>query len=286
MTLNFLKNAAPALTRHETYNHFSKIKPKKKACRSTNANLKHVKKISLKIVNKNGFKGKFMETSWGEKIVGYKEYTSTEAVSIDSFQTLDSTDEKHIVAFDESEPSLQIFAKVSRENAKQHLAQSSNIQDTRKFAKEIVPAKSVVVRGKKCTSINNGTNKELEETAVHIVEEMQYSLSPMAKFFYLEMIVMTKGVKQTTLNSIGNHATAFSIGLFTRLTVIAPTDVSEDEVVYYFVSPTYGIKVPLSGDTLLFNPLVYHISLNPKFEGCYIMSVYVSHKTVLRANPL
>eukprot|EP00536_Pseudo-nitzschia_multiseries_P018769 jgi/Psemu1/316285/fgenesh1_kg.3083_\ len=58
---------------------------------------------------------------------------------------------------------------------------------------------------------------------------------------------------------------------YTCLTVIAPTHVSEEEVIYYFVFPSYGVKVPLkSGDTLLFNPLVLHRCLNPKYEGCYI----------------
>eukprot|EP00536_Pseudo-nitzschia_multiseries_P002684 jgi/Psemu1/301502/fgenesh1_kg.36_\ len=41
-----------------------------------------------------------------------------------------------------------------------------------------------------------------------------------------------------------------------------------------------------SGDTLFFNPLVLHSCLNPKYEGCYIMSAYVSRKTVLRSNQL
>eukprot|EP00536_Pseudo-nitzschia_multiseries_P011058 jgi/Psemu1/307857/fgenesh1_kg.358_\ len=73
----------------------------------------------------------------------------------------------------------------------------------------------------------------------------------------------------------------------TRLTVIAPKHVSDEEVIYYFVFPTYGVKVPLwSGNTLLFNPLVLHSCLNLKYEGCYIMSAYVLRKTVLTANPL
>ena len=62
--------------------------------------------MPLKTVNKNGFKGKFMETSWGWKTVGEKEYTLEEAVSIESFKTVDSTNEKFILAFDQSEPSF------------------------------------------------------------------------------------------------------------------------------------------------------------------------------------
>eukprot|EP00536_Pseudo-nitzschia_multiseries_P017231 jgi/Psemu1/314185/fgenesh1_kg.1444_\ len=110
----------------------------------------------------------------------------------------------------------------------------------------------------------------------------------MSKFVNLETTVMNEIVNRTTLNAIGHHATTFAIGkeyhskchtdadmFYTRLTVIAPKHVWSE------------VKVPLrSGDTLLFNPLVLHSCLNPKYKGCYIMSAYVSHKTVLRANPL
>eukprot|EP00536_Pseudo-nitzschia_multiseries_P011432 jgi/Psemu1/28861/gm1.28861_g len=140
MTSNFLKNAAPLSTIHQTYTHLSTIKPRK-ARRNINANLQHVEQITLKTVKKNGFKGKFMETSWGWKTVGEKKYPSSEAVSIDSFKTLDSTDKKFILAFDESEPPLRIFAKASRQIAKQRLGAPENIEITRRFAVEVVEAK-------------------------------------------------------------------------------------------------------------------------------------------------
>eukprot|EP00536_Pseudo-nitzschia_multiseries_P017003 jgi/Psemu1/48898/gm1.48898_g len=296
---------APSTTIHQTCNHLSKIKPKK-ARKSINANLKHVKQIALKTVHKNGFK---------------------EAVSIDSFKTLDSTNEKFILVFAESEPSLQIFAKASRKIAKQRLGALENIKISRTFAGETVEAKPEVVQGNKCTSINNGyaiigtrpnrlslengvyvfknnvdstTKDNLEQKALHIVKEMQLCLTPMSKFVNLETTVMNEVFRRTTLNAIGHHATAFSFGkdyhskchidadmFYTCLIVIAPMHVSDDKVIYYFVFPIYGVKVPLkSGDTLLFNPLVLHSCSNPKYEGCYIMSAYVSRKTVIRANPL
>eukprot|EP00536_Pseudo-nitzschia_multiseries_P019199 jgi/Psemu1/59443/gm1.59443_g len=149
-------------------------------------------------------------------------------------------------------------------------------------------------------NVDSTTKYNLEQKALHIVKEMQLSLTPMSKFVNLETTVMNEVVNCTTLNAIGHHATAFAIGkdyhskchtdadmFYTRLTVIAPKHVSDEEVIYYFGFPTYGVKVPLrSGDTLLFNPLVLHCCSNPKYEGCYIMSAYVSRKTVLRANPL
>eukprot|EP00536_Pseudo-nitzschia_multiseries_P019599 jgi/Psemu1/61749/gm1.61749_g len=256
-----------------------------------------------------------METSWGCKTVGEKEYPSGEAVSIESFKTLDSTGEKFILAFAESEPSLRIFAKASTQFAKQRLGRPENIEITRTFSGEIVEAKPKIGRGTKCDSVNNGyaiigmrPNRlksgngvyDLQQTALHIVKEMQLCLSPMVKFVNRETTVLNEVVSCTTLNAIGHHAMAFSIGkdyhskshidanmFYTRLTVIAPKHVSDDEVIYYFVFPSYQVKVPLrSGDTLLFNPSVYHSCLNPKYEGCYIMSACVSQRTVLRSNPL
>lgn len=97
-------------------------------------------------------------------------------------------------------------------------------------------------------------------------------------------------------------ATALSIGCnywsqshvdndfyFTRLTVLAPEDKPHTkyskEILYFFVFPTYEICVPLrSGDVLLFNPLVLHSCSNPRFKDSYIMSAYVSAKTILCQN--
>eukprot|EP00536_Pseudo-nitzschia_multiseries_P013878 jgi/Psemu1/36774/gm1.36774_g len=124
---------APSTTIHQTYNHLSKIKPKK-ARRSINANLKHVEQIALKTLNKKGL-----------KTVGEMQYPSADTVSIDSFTILDSTNKKFILAFDESEPSLRIFAKASRQFAKQRLGAPENIEITRTFAGEIVEAKPEVV---------------------------------------------------------------------------------------------------------------------------------------------
>eukprot|EP00536_Pseudo-nitzschia_multiseries_P006484 jgi/Psemu1/304190/fgenesh1_kg.139_\ len=301
MTSNFLQNAAPSSI-HQTYKHLSEIKPNKTAegdrnrRRDPNAIFKHVEEIALKTVHKNGFQGKFMATNWGRTTVGEKKYSLAQAVSIDSFKTVDSTDKKFVLAFAKSEPSLRIFAKASRQFAKQRLGTPKNIEITRTFAGQIVQSKPKIGRGTKCDSVN--TN--LEQKALHIVKEMQLCLTPMSKLVNLEMTVMNEVVNRTTLNAIGHHTTAFSIGkdyhskshtdvdmFYTRLTVIAPKHVSDDEVIYYFVFPTYKVKVPLrSGDTLLFNPLVLYSCSNPKFEGCYIMSAYVSRKTVLRANPL
>ena len=91
---------------------------------------------------------------------------------------------------------------------------------------------------------------------------------------------MKETVKITTLNAIGHHATAFSIGrdyhshshvdldmYHTLATVIAPEKICPEDVIYYFVFPTCGIKIPLRlADTLLFNPSILHSCSNPKYE--------------------
>ena len=111
---------------------------------------------------------------------------------------------------------------------------------------------------------------------------------------------MKQIVDRTTLNTIGHQATAFSIGVnyhlqcylfndmyYTLATVVAPKEMPADEVIYYFLFPDYLIRIPLqTADSFLFNPSLYHSCSNPKYDGCYIMSAYVSHKTVLNSNPL
>ena len=71
---------------------------------------------------------------------------------------------------------------------------------------------------------------------------------------------------------------------FTRLTVLAPENNPhtqfDQEVIYYFVFPTYEICVPMkTGDVLLFNLIVLHSCSNPRFCGSYIMSANVLGKT-------
>eukprot|EP00536_Pseudo-nitzschia_multiseries_P017990 jgi/Psemu1/53555/gm1.53555_g len=309
---NFLTIAAPVSKSHETYKQLSQIKPERK--RVNKPIDKPVKTIALKNKYQSTVvAGKYMETNWwGGKIGGKKKYEPELALSIDNFETLDSTKDEHILAFDDYKPSLRIFAKVSRGLAERHLASKNNINLLREFAPAIVGAKPTIGRGVKRGSINddyaiigirperldsnNGEyvfkshvdpsmKLELEEKTVEIVKHMHHSLIDVEPFVAKEMDVLSQILSRTKLNAIGCHVDDDMY--YTRLTVIAPAEVSADEVIYYFVFPTYGVKVPLrSGDTLLFNPLVLHSCSNPKFEGCYIMSAYVSRKTVLRANPL
>ena len=129
---------------------------------------------------------------------------------------------------------------------------------------------------------------------------MQSSLNHVTRFVGREFSVMKQIVHRTKLNTIGHQATAFSIGVnyhsrchinndmyYTLATVVAPKEVPADEVIYYFIFPSYQIRITLrTSDSFLFNPSLYHSCYNPKYDGCYIVSAYGSHKTVLRSNPL
>mmetsp|Transcript_25016 Transcript_25016/g.52820 ORF Transcript_25016/g.52820 Transcript_25016/m.52820 type:complete len:123 (+) Transcript_25016:535-903(+) len=119
-----------------------------------------------------------------------------------------------------------------------------------------------------------------------------------------DLSVMEQIVQGTSLKAMGSIAIAFSIGrdyhskchididmFYIMATVVAPDmGLPDDEIIYYFLFPTYGengTKVPLrSGDTLLFNPSIPHSCSNPKRKGSFIMSAYVSKKTVLNSNKL
>eukprot|EP00536_Pseudo-nitzschia_multiseries_P010127 jgi/Psemu1/25090/gm1.25090_g len=159
MSSNFLRIAAPVSTSHETYTNLSEIKPMKK-------------ERNRRSTYKDGV-SKYMETSWGGKIGGKKKYQPEQALLIENFDMLDSTKDEHIVAFDDTNPLLRIFAKVSRKVAKQHMALKKNIKVLRKFAPEIVGAKPTVPRGHKRGSINNDYVREL----------FLYPLRALARYF-------------------------------------------------------------------------------------------------------
>ena len=262
------------------------------------------------------------------KIKSKKKYNDKkEAICVDGFDFKDSTEEKHLIAFENNTTSRCVFAKVSRKISRYHLNTEKNIRRIRWFASAIMESKPHINRGKKCDSINDGyaimgmrperlisVNGEyvykksvsttridkLEETAFHIVNHLQLSMNHIKKYIEEDSDIMDEIINTLTLESIGRHATAFSIGLnyhsrchtdvdmfYTLATVIAPMGISVDEVIYYFIFPTLRIMIPLkSGDSFMFNPLLPHSCSNPRYPGCHIMSAYVSRKTILRSKHL
>jgi hypothetical protein len=70
---------------------------------------------------------------------------------------------------------------------------------------------------------------------------------------------------------------------FTTLACFSPDpEKHKDAILYHFVFPEYGLAIPMRhGDILIFNPTVMHCCTNPRIEGSYICSAYVSKKTIL-----
>ena len=99
---------------------------------------------------------------------------------------------------------------------------------------------------------------------------------------------------QSIQNVTSHLATALSVGrdyhskchidndyYYTVLTVASPHKDQDDTIIYYFCFPEYSVKIPLkSGGVLMFNPQILHSCSNPRLPGCFIMSAYVSAKTI------
>jgi len=129
--------------------------------------------------------------------------------------------------------------------------------------------------------VSDERKRELQKETMKIVRHLQQSLGAIKYRVHREMSIMKQIVDGTSLTAIEDYAIAFSIGrdyhskchidhdmFFTVATVVGPDSKSADDIIYYFVFPTYGkygIKIPLrSGDTLLFNPSIPHSYSNPK----------------------
>ena len=78
------------------------------------------------------------------------------ALYIDEFKIKDSTEDKHLIVFEEGDSSRYVFAKNSRKVSRFHLATTKNIRRIRWFAPNLIVSKPNITRRKKCDSINNG----------------------------------------------------------------------------------------------------------------------------------
>ena len=148
--------------------------------------------------------------------------------------------------------------------------------------------------------VSDDDKDELNNEAQKLCKELELATNKVEKKL-IEAETKASFVEGTGYEGMGEGvlATALSIGrnywsqahvdkdfYFTRLTVLAPEDLPHKhyhgKVLYYFVFPTYNVRVPLkSGDVLLFNPLILHSCSNPRYKDSYIMSAYVSTRTVL-----
>mmetsp|Transcript_19989 Transcript_19989/g.41136 ORF Transcript_19989/g.41136 Transcript_19989/m.41136 type:complete len:141 (-) Transcript_19989:35-457(-) len=86
-----------------------------------------------------------------------KAFNDEVSMSIDHFKTINSFYSYHRIALDcTKEKPNTVFAKVSREVAKKHLATPENCQLLRDFVDDLMKYKPHVNRGNKCDSTNTG----------------------------------------------------------------------------------------------------------------------------------
>jgi hypothetical protein len=69
--------------------------------------------------------------------------------------------------------------------------------------------------------------------------------------------------------------------LYTVITCYCQAVSDPMEIIYYFCFPEYQIRIPMyNGTVFVFDPSGLHCATNPLHENSYIMSCYVSSKTV------
>ena len=142
--------------------------------------------------------------------------------------------------------------------------------------------------------------KDVRDRIGSFVDDLEHSVKPLFKQLSGEILEQLHKVRSVIkLPLVGNQkeigiATQFSIGLnywspvhtdddffYTILSCLCSSDADDNEILYYFYFPDYGIKIPLrSGDIIVFNPLIRHCCSNPRQRDAYIFSAYVSEKTV------
>ena len=135
--------------------------------------------------------------------------------------------------------------------------------------------------------------------AVDIVNDTEAALTPLSRHLHLhlEESVAHQVRKGRKLNTVGKYATAMSMGVtyqskchtdkdfyYSLLTVAAPSQRHDTTTIYWFVFPSYNVKVAIrSGDVVLFNPMIPHCCSDPLIEGFTILSSYSSQKTLFRS---
>ena len=279
---------------------------------------KHVTTINLSRNVNLKVAGKYMMTDWDEtdamnsvEGISIKEFNIVDCEEIKSIQAFDDTD-LNICLFS------KLSRRLCKQHMIQKKGSGLNI--LRKLSMDAMACKPEVLRGTKCggentaykifgirkdplssnvgtyafkAKTNNEKQKEVGGLAKQIVDKLEQAAYQLSKPFFLERSFV-QSIRKLRPDGIGDLSTAFSIGrdyhskchidndyYYTVLTVVAPSKAFDDSVIYYFCFPEYSVKVPLrSGDVLMFNPQILHSCSNPKLKGSFIMSAYVSAKTI------
>ena len=136
--------------------------------------------------------------------------------------------------------------------------------------------------------------KLISNFIVAFTQEIYKAAKPMCRNLP-EFKKFAKAIQQYNLSTLGGTVfTQFGVGFeywshvhtdadfFYTLLGGPATDANKDVVLYYFVFPEYGFKVPMRhGDLMFFDPMQYHCCTNqsrPKKN--LIFSGYSSKKTV------
>jgi hypothetical protein len=143
-----------------------------------------------------------------------------------------------------------------------------------------------------------GTMKEIDFVNESI-DDIVFSMEETVKPFLRNNSMFHKYKKiQTDYNipsmNANGYATQFSVAknytsqmhvdkdyMYTVLTCFCENEFSIGKPIYHFCFPEYNAVIPMiSGSVIAFDPRVVHCATNPKFAESYIMSCYVSKKTV------
>lgn len=98
--------------------------------------------------------GKYMVANWSDVNIEPERIKS-----IDNFDIIDSSDNKHCLVMDDSagkRKSIRVFGKLSRNMAKSYLAKQESICELREFSKDMIQLKPKVHRGENRDGINDG----------------------------------------------------------------------------------------------------------------------------------
>jgi hypothetical protein len=151
--------------------------------------------------------------------------------------------------------------------------------------------------GKYCLKPN--TDVETRETIHSTINNLVKHLETVSSVFFNNMSAcedykhLQKNWQIPTLTEQG-YFTQCSIGynyqsnmhvdkdyMYTVLTCYCRDITDLSEVIYYFCFPECQIRIPLyNGSVLVFDPSGLHCATNPMHPNSYIMSCYVSSKTV------
>ena len=181
--------------------------------------------------------GKYMVADWSDVTIEPERIKS-----IDNFDIIDSTDNKHCLVMDDSagkKKSIRVFGKLSRNMAKSHLAKHESICELREFSKDMIQLKPKVHRGENWDGINDGygiigyrpdrnkkgvskfafrhgvdseTKKTMEEQCAKVLNKLHLMTELFQPFVRTKWLVMKQIIDRTRLKEVGGRATAFCMG--------------------------------------------------------------------------